>query len=162
VVGITANHFAERFDKSAHHLDACNFQAQSKGGSNNNNENVPNMNTGSLVDSVRRGSSLSAAAAGSKGNIRNIVEHRSKSAEAAESHVSWLDNLRKEISQFPHASSSSSSSSSVMGSQQVYGDTGGSSFGAQFISSDAASASAGGTGARAGNGYGATHAVYRV
>lgn len=115
VVGITANHFAERFDNSAHQLSTYGYQQ-----AHSNNENYPNMAaSGSMVESVRRGSSA-LGVAGGKGSIRSMVEHRSKSAEAAENHVSWLDNLRKEISQFPHSSSSTSIADEY--ARQPFGD----------------------------------------
>lgn len=115
VVGITANHFAERFDGSAHQLNTYALQTHGS-----NSENVPNVMSSSMADSVRRGNTLGGT--GSKSNLRSLVEHRSKSAEAAESHVSWLDNLRKEISQFPHSTTSTGAMTTNEYMQQPFGE----------------------------------------
>ena len=124
VVGITSSHFAERFDTSAQQLNSYQQMIGSR-----NNENVPNMNAGSMVDAVRR-----ASVSNKNDNLRSIVEHRSKSAETAENHVSWLDNLRKELSQFPHTTASGTSDKqNVFGGGVMHSSAGGQALDFQYL-----------------------------
>ena len=99
--------------------------------------------------------------------MRSIVEHRSRSAEAAENHVSWLDNLRKEISQFPHAATGAGlgtgTGPDVVGSALGSGtavDSAGA--GGVLLPSQAHGKVLEGAGGSGSDSYRTTQAVYRV
>jgi len=76
-----------------------------------------------MAMAVKRGSATTTL--GGKETVRSMIEHRCKSAEACESHVSWLDGLRKEMSHFSHAVSSEAPVGLHSG-QQAFGHKSGS------------------------------------